>query len=98
MAKKNDNLRITSLKIERVNVTKDYGIFVDMTINGITIYGMKYMRKKGKNGYEFFSFPSRKGSDGNYYNVVWAFIDNGAKAEMIEAFREYCDWEDIDID
>lgn len=98
MAKKrNDGLKIESIEILRVNSTK-YGIFTDMKINGICIYGMKYMYKSGKNGYEFFSFPSREGKDGKYYNVVWAYVDDDNNAKMIKAFNDYCDEEDIEIE
>ena len=48
-------------------------ISFDITVNGITIYGMIYrsgVSKKGKD-YEMISFPARKGTDETYYNHVW---------------------------
>lgn len=44
----------------------------DMKVNGVSISGCTY-REGEKNGKEWkmISFPQRKGSDGNYYNIVW---------------------------
>ncbi|MBO7732461.1 MAG: hypothetical protein J6S67_07905 [Methanobrevibacter sp.] len=44
----------------------------DMKVNGVSISGCTY-REGEKNGKEWklVSFPQRKGSDGNYYNIVW---------------------------
>lgn len=48
-------------------------ISFDITVNGISIYGMIYragISKKSKE-YEMISFPARKGTDGKYYNHCW---------------------------
>lgn len=44
----------------------------DMKVNGVSISGCTY-REGEKNGKEWkmVTFPQRKGSDGNYYNIVW---------------------------
>ena len=44
----------------------------DMKVNGISISGCTY-REGVKDGKEWkmVTFPQRKGSDGNYYNIVW---------------------------
>ena len=44
----------------------------DMKVNGVSISGCTY-REGEKNGKEWklITFPQRKGSDGNYYNIVW---------------------------
>ena len=44
-----------------------------MILNGLTIYGCRIV--EGKNG-TFISFPSRKGTDGNYYSHVYAVLDD----------------------
>ena len=44
-----------------------------LEVNGVKIYGMQYIHyttKAGKEG-DLISFPSYKGSDGEFYNNCW---------------------------
>lgn len=59
---------ITDLKVLRAKEYKN-SCFIDLRINGVKIYGCRYV--EGKNG-DFISFPSHKGKDGEYYNDAWA--------------------------
>lgn len=64
-----------NLKVKRVHdVSKDgkTRILFDMDVNGVSISGCTYLEGE-KNGKEWqmVTFPQRKGSDGNYYNIVW---------------------------
>lgn len=61
-------VEITSLKVLRAKEYKN-SCFIDLDINGVKIYGCRYV--EGKNG-DFISFPSYKGNDGKYYNYAWA--------------------------
>ena len=61
-------VEITSLKVLRAKEYKN-STFLDLEINGVKIYGCRYV--EGKNG-DFISFPSYKGNDGKYYNYAWA--------------------------
>ena len=70
-AKENDALTIHSLKVIRAKEHNNT-CFVDLEINGVSIYGCRYV--EGKNG-DFISFPSYKGKDGNYYNYAYAKLD-----------------------
>lgn len=65
---------------------KEETISFDITVNGITIYGMIYRAGVSKNNkdYELISFPARKGTDGNYYNHCWFPISN----ELMENIKE----------
>lgn len=62
-------------KVKRVHVvSKDEKtrILFDMEVNGVSVSGCTYMEgtKDGKE-WQMVTFPQRKGSDGNYYNIVW---------------------------
>lgn len=48
----------------------DSGVTFTLVVDRVSIYGCRIV--SGKNG-DFISFPSRKGSDGKYYNH--AYID-----------------------
>ena len=59
--------------ISNVKEVTDTMVSFRMVINGITIYGMKVIKYKSKKTGEdgmMVSFPSRKGSDGKYYNEL----------------------------
>lgn len=55
-------------------------VSADVTINGVTIYGMSVVQ--GKNG-DFLSFPQRQGKDGNWYSVCWARLAADDQAKII---------------
>lgn len=63
------------VEVQRVHdVSKDgkTRILFDMKVNGVSVSGCTYMEGE-KNGKEWqmVTFPQRKGSDNNYYNIVW---------------------------
>lgn len=64
-----------NFKVKRVHdVSKDgkTRILFDMEVNGVSVSGCTYLEgnKDGKE-WQMVTFPQRKGSDGNYYNIVW---------------------------
>lgn len=62
-------LKISSFSVIRARVLDSGSVVVDLTINGINIYGCFVVEtEKG----DFISLPQRKGSDGKYYSIVWA--------------------------
>lgn len=67
-AQKGYDNSLFELKVLRAKEYKN-STFIDLEINGVKIYGCRYV--EGKNG-DFISFPSYKGSDGKYYNYAWA--------------------------
>lgn len=77
-------LKIDSFEVKKAVCFKKSGnVLIDVTINGITIYGASIV--EGKNG-DFIGWPQRKGKDGNYYNVVYAKISaEDAKDIVAEA-------------
>lgn len=67
------------IQVTRAKELENETIMFDMTVNGVQIYGCSYKTLKRKdNGEEFakIGFPSRKGSDGKYYNQAYFKIDD----------------------
>lgn len=75
--KEREYIAIQSWSVTNCRDTQ-YGAFLDLTINGVTIYGVKVV--DGKEGVydDFLAMPSRKGKDAaggdRYYNIVYAPI------------------------
>ena len=81
----NDNkvdYKVTVLKAKEI---RDGKVIFDCEVNGIKIYSCWYNEYKNKSGKEgtMLSFPSYKGSDGNYYNYVWFPISQEMKNDII---------------
>lgn len=77
--KKTQEVKDNNVKVTRVNQWKDGNITFDLNVNGVTIYGMKVISYQDKNTgllKEFFAFPNKKGSDGNYYNHVFVKLSD----------------------
>lgn len=82
--KKQNNVEY-SVEVIKAKEVKDGIIIFDMEVNGIKIYSCWYNEYKTKDGKDgiMLSFPSYKGSDGNYYNYVWFPISADLKANII---------------
>lgn len=66
------------IEVKRAKELKNVIMF-DMEINGIMIYGCSYReleRKDGSGSFVKIGFPSRKGSDDNYYNHVYVKLSD----------------------
>ena len=70
-AKEEKKSVVSDLKVLRATEFED-NIFFDMEVNGVTIYGCRYV--EGKNG-DFIAFPSKKGKDGKYYKHAYVELD-----------------------
>lgn len=74
-------LKIDSFEVKKAVCFKKSGnVLIDLTINGITIYGASIV--EGKNG-DFIGWPQRKGKDGNFYNVVYAKISTDDTKDIV---------------
>ena len=89
-AKKSEDSFIYDVEVLRVkDLTKDgkTAIAIDLMVNGVKIYGCFYRvyedRKKPGEEKAFIAFPSRLGSDGNYYQHAW-FPISEKKLQEIE--------------
>lgn len=76
---KQEAAKIYSCEVLRAKEYKDT-VFFDVNINGVSIYGCRYV--EGKNG-DFVSFPSYKGSDGKYYSHAYIKLDE-ATVKLID--------------
>lgn len=62
-----------NVEVTRAHEFKSGDISFDCNVNGVTLYGLTYINADPKRNIKepFISFPSRKGSDGKYYNYCW---------------------------
>lgn len=83
-------IKVDSFSIVRAREWDDGGVTADIEINGITIYGCKYVywKKDEKEG-EFISFPQRKGKgkDGKetYYHIAYAPLSDEDMEKIVKA-------------
>lgn len=86
--KEREYTKIDSFKIENVRVvdtkTGDL-IFVNLTINGVTIYSCRVVN--GSKG-DFISFPQQKSKDGKYYNMAYVALSPEDEKYILEAIQE----------
>lgn len=96
-AKKNTKERefceVRSFEIRNPRVVTYKGkdiVFFTLMLNGIFINNCKVV--EGKNG-DFIAYPQYKGSDGNWYNTVFAPLAEEDTKKIIEAVQEAIDAE-----
>ena len=65
---------ISDLKVLRAKEYNEID-FIDLQVNGVKIYGCRFM--EGKNG-DFVSFPSYKAKDGKYYSHAYVDLDEAS--------------------
>lgn len=75
-----EKIPVSSVQVIRAKEYKNTTFF-DVEINGVKIYGCRYV--EGKNG-DFVSFPSYKGSDGKYYSHCYIELDDAMVALIDE--------------
>lgn len=78
-------------KILRAVEFDNGGISFDMEFNDITFYRLGI--RKGQNG-EFISYPSYKGSDGNYYHYYYLPLSDESQDKIIQLVYNKLDGED----
>lgn len=85
-------LKLDSWNVERVRVvtTKDGKdlVFLSLMLNGITIHNCRVAT--GRNG-DFISFPQYKGSNGQYYNTVYARLSEEDTKNICAMVQEEID-------
>lgn len=83
--KEQETINIVSCEINRV-VNNDYGVFFDMTINGVKINGCNLALNK--DGEPFIGLPSKKGKDGKYYPVCYIRFSGDDTQKIIELIEQ----------
>lgn len=84
--KERQTIKVNDFSVMRAKVFENGGVVIDITINGIAIYGVNIV--EGKNG-DFLSFPQRKGKDGKYYSIVYAALSDSDQADIIKEAENY---------
>lgn len=74
-------IAVDSFDIKRWHIFDNGGVSFDMELNGIGIYGCRCVQ--GRDGNDFISFPQRKGSDGKYYNIVYAPLSDTDQKKIL---------------
>jgi hypothetical protein len=81
-----EEILLFDAEVIRAKDLGDKGIVLDLKLNGVTIYGCWYReyedRKNPGDKKSFIAFPSRKGTDGNYYNYAYIKIDDHMLQEI----------------
>lgn len=65
---KERGIPLRDFEVKRVKMWESGDVVADVTLNGVTVYGIRVV--EGKNG-DFLSLPQRKGSDGKYYHIAY---------------------------
>lgn len=74
-------LEVSDWEVLNARKTKNGFVFFILKLNGITIYGCKVIESEKGN---FISFPSYKGTDGNYYSHVYARLDDETVSDILD--------------
>ena len=79
-----------NVKVRRAHEFKSGDIGFDADVNGVTLYGLTYMNENPDRNIksDFVSFPSRKGSDGKYYNMYYFKISDELLKDIAEQIGE----------
>lgn len=91
--KKNEKNAPINWSINYCKQWKDGGVTFALELEvaegrNLTIYGCRIVDSKKGN---FISFPSRKGSDGNYYSHAYIQLTQEEQDEIIEAVMDALD-------
>lgn len=81
-------VREVEVKNVRVNGKNGDLVFFTLVLNGVTIYNCRVAT--GKNG-DFISFPQYKGTNGTYYNNVYAALSEEDSAQILEMIQKELD-------
>lgn len=85
MNTKKENNVTYKIEVTRAHQFDNGDITFDMKVNEVSIYGCRLVN--GKNG-QFVSFPSRKGSDGNYYSYAHCKLSQEDTQSIIDQIEK----------
>lgn len=86
-AQEKENIKVDAFEVKNVRVVDGRNgdlVFFTLTLNGMTIYNCRVAT--GKNG-DFISFPQYKGTNGTYYNNVYAPLSDEDSAKILDAVQ-----------
>lgn len=86
-----DTITVDSFAVDDVRDTQ-FGVFFNLTLNGVKIYGCKIVEGKEGKYPDFVSFPSRgyTDRDGNkrYASIVWAGLSDADTEKIVKACED----------
>lgn len=83
---KREGKKLDSFAVKKTRMFENGNVVADIELNGVLVYGVRVV--EGKNG-DFLSLPQRKGSNDNYYSIVyWPFCEADEKAILAEIERQ----------
>ena len=94
--KEREYIKITSALVENSRVVsgaKGDIVFFTLILNGVKIYNCRVAT--GKDG-DFISFPQYKGTNGQYYNNVYASISKNDSDDILAVVQAQIDQEGQD--
>ena len=80
-AQEPDYLVPDSWEVQRVRETRRGDLYFTLMLNGVTINNCHVAHTQDNR--EFVALPQYRGSDGNYYSVVYARLSEELQAEII---------------
>ena len=86
-AQERENIKVDAFEVKNVRVVDGRNgdlVFFTLTLNGVTIYNCRVAT--GKNG-DFISFPQYKGTNGTYYNNVYAPLSDEDSTKILDAIQ-----------
>ena len=91
-----DFIKVQSFEVKRAREVSYNGktsVLADVTINGVTIYGLKAITYTKPDGTEsdFIGWPERQGKDGNWYKIAYAPLSNGDQEVICNAIYQKLD-------
>ena len=86
-AKERETIEVRDVEVTNVRVVDGRNgdlVFFSLKLNGVIINNCRIV--SGPNG-DFVSFPQYKGSNGQYYNVVYVALSNKDSNKIVQAVQ-----------
>lgn len=81
-----NNQRNNHITVSHVMTWQEGSVTFALTINGVTIYGMRvvsFIDRRDGQSKRFVAFPKRKGSDGKYYYNAYYELSENEENEIL---------------
>lgn len=89
--KERETIEVRDVEVTNVRVVDGRNgdlVFFSLKLNGVIINNCRIA--SGKNG-DFVSFPQYKGSNGQYYNVVYVALSDEDSNKIVQAVQDAID-------
>lgn len=86
------DLEVTSWEVQRARSTQRGDIYFTLVLNGISINNCRVVQLNDNR--EFISWPQYKGSNNQWYNVVYARLDDKTQKMILDEVYNQLDAEE----